>query len=70
MWNGGTGAIDSEEYKIKYQDEWPFKDATQIGTFPEGGVGAITNTDYQFTDNSFANPDELYNPFDFDNGDC
>lgn len=66
-WDGGSGSIDSSEYTIKQSGLWPFKDSSQVGTYPDGGTGDISTSksDYQFTDDTYADAEEDYNPFDF-----
>jgi len=68
-WDGETGDISSNliDYQIQVSDLWPFKDASQVGTYPTGNTGDISASinDYQFDDDTYADSDEDYNPFDF-----
>jgi len=67
VWDGGSGSIDSSNYTIEQSGLWPFKDTSQEGTYPDGGTGDISSDvdDYQFTDDSYADSEDDYNPFDF-----
>lgn len=68
-WDGQTGDISGNltDYQIKTADIWPFKDTSQVGTYPTGNTGDISSdmADYQFNDDTYADTDEDYNPFDF-----
>ena len=58
VWDGLTDSIDTSLFTIRKQDEWDFKDPIQVGTYPDGGEGPITLSDYQFDDDTFADYDE------------
>lgn len=60
VWDGGVGEIDSVNFQIKTQGQWPFKDPNQIGSFPDGREGDISNNlnEFEFTDGTLADNDE------------
>jgi hypothetical protein len=52
VWDGKEGFIVGKSMTIK--TAMPFKSGDGVGEFPDGGLGPIDHTQYQFTDDTYA----------------
>jgi len=69
VWDGrdvDASTYDRNNYVLKPLFEYPFKDVNQNLTYPDGGDvddGGFNLTDSQFTNDTFADPEDPFEPF-------